>query len=92
MNCNDIKLIESHLAQIDLHIDNKEFNEAIAILNDDINAIADSYISENILDSTGMKLVLANAEEAKGNLETATHLKRNILNTRIDIFRNIHNC
>lgn len=39
-----------------------------------------------------MKMLLANTEEKKGNLERAAYLKRNILETRIQIFISLNQC
>ncbi|AZS49446.1 hypothetical protein DM558_01030 [Entomomonas moraniae] len=92
MKCQEIKIIENQQMQVEQYISTEKFEQAITLLNECIEEIGDNYFSETSLDSTGMKLVLANAEEQKGNLQTAANLKNNVLKARIELVKQNLQC
>ena len=92
MKCQEIEIIANQQIQVEQYITNEKFEQAITLLNECIEEIGDNYFSETSLDSTGMKLVLANAEEQKGNLQTAANLKNNVLKARIELVKQNLQC
>ncbi len=92
MKCQEIEIIANQQIQVEQYITNEKFEQAITLLNECIEEIGDNYFSETSLDSTGMKLVLANAEEQKGNLQTAANLKNNVLKARIELVKQNFQC
>lgn len=92
IKCNDMVVIDNLLKQGNELIIKKDFQQAMIVFNEGIKQIGDSYLSNNIEDDTGMKLILANVEEKKGNLERAVYLKRNVLESRIQVFNTLNQC
>ncbi|AZS49447.1 hypothetical protein DM558_01035 [Entomomonas moraniae] len=90
--CNSIEEITISFEKAKGYITDKEFKKAISLFDDGIKKIGNQYYSTDIQDDTGMKLILANAEEKKGNLERAAYLKRNVLEARIQIFNTLNQC
>ncbi len=92
LTCNGMIDITISFKKAEGYITNKEFQKAIILIDEKIKQISNQYYSADIQDDTEMKLILANAEEKKGNLERAAYLKRNVLESRIQIFNNLNQC
>ncbi len=60
---------------------------ALKRLQEGIDAIGDSYVSEDTLDETDMRLVLSTTEERKGNTEGAYRLRRSVLENRLALLK-----
>lgn len=52
-----------------------------------LNTLGDRYASPDAVDDTGMRLVAAEAEERRGNLNTAATIRQRVLQTRLDLWR-----
>ncbi|UYZ82723.1 hypothetical protein MTZ49_08845 [Entomomonas sp. E2T0] len=90
--CDDLVVLNNILQQGKESLINNEFKKAIHSFNKGIQLIGNKYLSGEIKDDSEMKMLLANTEEKKGNLERAAYLKRNILETRIQIFISLNQC
>jgi hypothetical protein len=78
---------DAALKQAENAVARENWLEANRLLKDGLQAVGDQYVSPNTLDDTGMKLALASAEEKKGNLETAAHLRLGVLKVRLSMLR-----
>jgi hypothetical protein len=56
-------------------------------LKNGLAALGDRYISHNTIDDSGMKLIVADDLERKGELERAARLRLKILQERLDQFK-----
>ena len=52
-----------------------------------IELLGEQYLSQDIVDDTGMKLIVANMAASKGDWETAATVKEKILSSRLQAFR-----
>jgi hypothetical protein len=72
----------------------KKFADAIAAFDRAIAAIGAGYIKNgaNVVDDTGMKLVLAQSEQKRGTLATAANLKSRVVESRLSLLETSHGC
>lgn len=75
----------SALSQNDFANASRLFDQALQILGGD-------SLQSNMIDDTGMKLVLAKSEEAKGAVEVAANIKSRVLSSRLDAYRSKAHC
>lgn len=67
-----------------------ELEQAGAFLDKAIANLGSDYASPKVIDDTGMKLTLANAEARAGKLAAAVTLKKRVLEARLEMFRKLH--
>ncbi len=60
---------------------------ALRKLQEGIDTIGDSYISDDVLDDTDMRLLLSADEEKAGNLDGAFRLRRSVLENRLRLLK-----
>lgn len=70
----------------------KEFVNALHFLDQGLESLGDIYLHNGLLDDSGMKLVLARSKESQGDLETAAHIMRRVLESRLAAYRDKLNC
>ncbi len=61
----------------------EDWVEANALLKRGLEMLGSRYVSSGAIDETGMKLVLAEAEEKRGALDNAARMRRRILSERL---------
>lgn len=81
------KEVEAILKAAEQAIEKQEWPPANALLKQGLDVLGDRYISNNTIDDSGMKLVLAVADEKKGALQTAAHIRRSVLASRLSLLR-----
>ena len=64
-----------------------DFTGAIALFEEAITLLGDSYYHDNLLDDTDMKLMLADSFKKDGELEKAARIKGNMLSNRITVWK-----
>lgn len=67
-----------------------DLNGALVLLDRAIEAIGDDYRPPDTLDDTPMKLTLSAIEQRQGKLDTATALRRGVLESRIGMYAERH--
>lgn len=67
-------------------LEENDIGKSIYFLKKGVEILGDSYESDKVLDSTGMKRALALSEEKKGNMQKAYHLLQNVLLSRLSIY------
>ena len=67
-----------------------ELEQASAFLDKAIATLGSDYVSPKVIDDTGMKLTLANAEARSGKLAVAVTLKKRLLEARLEMYRKLH--
>lgn len=89
MNTNEAlaREVETILKAAEQAIERQEWASANALLKRGLDALGDRYITIGTIDDSGMKLVLAVAEEKKGTLQTAAHIRRGVLASRLSLLR-----
>jgi hypothetical protein len=60
---------------------------ANTLLKKGLDTLGSLYVSPKIVDDSGMKLVLASAEEEKGSLQVAATIRRRVLVARLSLLR-----
>lgn len=65
----------------------EEWAQANTLLKEGLDTLGDLYVSSDIVDDTGMKLVLASAKENEGSLQVAATIRRRVLATRLSLLR-----
>jgi hypothetical protein len=60
---------------------------ALKLVRDGLRVIGPSYADERVIDDTGMRLVLCDVEENKGNVEGAFKFCRTVLQSRLSMLR-----
>ena len=61
---------------------------ANAELKRGLEVMGSRYVSPNVIDDSGMKLVLARVEEQKGDVAKAVAIRRRILGERLELLKN----
>lgn len=61
------------------------FREADRLFDQAVAVIGSSYEDPTVIDDTGQKLVLAQAEARSGHFSTAAHLKAGIVQDRLEL-------
>ena len=79
--------VEVLLDQAKIDISNEKWKDANDSLQKGIELLGDQYLSKDIIDDTGMKLIIANAAARKGDWEAAAAVKEKILSSRLQAFR-----
>lgn len=82
-----IKEVEVTLKAAEQAIENKEWASANTLLKRGLDIVGDRHTTPDSIDDSGMKLVLAEAEEKKGALHTAAHIRRSVLASRLSLLR-----
>jgi hypothetical protein len=67
-----------------------ELEQANAFLDKAIANLGSDYASPKVIDDTGVKLTLANAEAGSGKLAAAATLKTRVLEARLEMYRKLH--
>jgi hypothetical protein len=67
-----------------------QLEQAEQFLDKAIVALGGDYLSPKVIDDTGMKLTLANAEARAGKLAGAVTLKKRVLESRLEMYRKLH--
>ncbi len=75
------------LAAAEVEIQNRNWLAANQLLKQGLAALGNSYLTPEMIDETGTKLLLADIEERKGSLETAALIRRRILGDRLSLLR-----
>lgn len=79
--------IESLLQAADQAIQRTELKAANDLLKQALEELGDRYARPDTIDESGMRLVLAAAEEKKGELSKAANLRRGVLTRRLAALR-----
>ena len=90
MNLDAIELFQKtnrFLCLADERIAIRDFEKANSYLKEGLFLLGDSYAVSDILDDTGIKLVLADLDEKKGEIENAVYIRRRMLSARLEIFK-----
>jgi hypothetical protein len=67
-----------------------ELEQAEQFLDKALAALGGDYLSPKVIDDTGMKLTLANAEARNGKHAVAVTLKKRVLEARLEMYRKLH--
>ena len=78
--------IKNKLNLSEKNIESKNFVLSIEYSKAALEMLGGSYVSDGLVDDTGMKLALAKIEEKKNNLEVAAVLYVRILKSRVSLF------
>ena len=88
---NTIQLItqetEAILSAADRAAESNDWILANTLLKKGLDTLGAQYVSPSTIDDTGMKLVLAGAEEQKGSFQVAAMIRRRVLLARLSLFR-----
>jgi len=79
---------KASLADAELLIAGSNYKEANRVLDIGLSALGYSYASPSVDDDTGLKLAAALSEERAGHLDTAAHMRANVLRTRLTLCSN----
>ena len=79
--------VEVLLDQAKIDISNEKWKDANDSLQKGIELLGDQYLSKDIIDDTGMKLIVANMAASKGDWEAAATVREKILSSRLQAFR-----
>lgn len=82
-----IQKIEALLVAADKAVKKEEWAQANTLLKEGLDTLGDLYVSSDIVDDTGMKLVLASAKENEGPLQVAATIRRRVLAARLSLLR-----
>lgn len=91
-SCQNIQQLANLLEQGKAKLTNKEYTQAIILFDKGIEQLANNYLSEDVIDDTGVKLTLANVEQKKGNLAHAANLKHQVLESRFTLLKDKTHC
>ncbi len=81
----------AHLERGRDQVGERQFAAAVASFKNGIQALGKSYLDpSSTLDDTGMKLVLAQAKEKEGKLDTASAILERVLETRLSLYASRH--
>lgn len=67
----------------------KNYQQSLNMFDQGIKQLGDRYVSDQLDDDTDLKLMLAGDEQQKGNLAHAAHLKCNVLDARIQLYKEL---
>lgn len=90
LNLSDVAHIHALFEKGKALMENQDYQQAIDAFDEGIQQLGYRYWSDNLSDDTDMKLLLGNAEQSKGLLERAAHLKHNVLGSRIHVYMELH--
>ncbi|MNT17168.1 hypothetical protein D3C72_1523060 [compost metagenome] len=79
--------VEVLLDQAKIDISNEKWKDANESLQKGIELLGEQYLSQDIVDDTGMKLIVANMAASKGDWEAAATVKEKILFSRLQAFQ-----
>lgn len=79
--------ISNYIDSAGTAMNRKDWQAANGILKQGLSAMGDRYMSPEVIDGTGQKLTLAQAEESAGNLEMATNIRLRMLVNRFEMFK-----
>ena len=82
-----IQKIEALLVAADKAVKKEQWEQANTLLKEGLDTLGDLYVSSDIVDDTGMKLVLASAKENEGSLQVAATIRRRVLAARLSLLR-----
>lgn len=82
------KEVETLLNTAEQALERQEWPLANVLLKRGLDTLGDRYTASNTIDDSGMKLVLADAEEKKGNLQTSAQIRQSVLASRLSLFVN----
>ena len=82
-----IQKIEALLVAADKAVKKEEWAQANTLLKEGLDTLGDLNVSSDIVDDTGMKLVLASAKENEGSLQVAATIRRRVLAARLSLLR-----
>lgn len=80
------KEVETLLNTAEQALERQEWPLANVLLKRGLDTLGDRYTTSNTIDDSGMKLVLADAEERKGNLQTSAQIRQSVLASRLSLF------
>ncbi|HEX5259631.1 MAG TPA: hypothetical protein VFW35_12750 [Sphingomicrobium sp.] len=66
----------------------RQYAEANALLDRGIEILGNIYQTNAGLDDTATKLAVARIDAERGEAKTAANLKRNVLEARLELYRN----
>lgn len=94
LSCEKLLEIIAGLNKANSYLKNCKYKEAILLIDKNIILLGDHYLSSRIIieDDTGTKLMLGKIEQKNGNWRHAAYLKRNVLESRVEIFQQLHRC
>lgn len=70
----------------DQFIDDGDYVAAMTLLDQGIGIVGTAYYSEDIIDDTGMKLVLSHIKQEEGVLAMAANLRSRVLSSRLAVY------
>jgi len=79
--------VEDVLLAADKAMESQNWLLANAELKRGLEVLGSRYGSPNVIDDSGMKLVLAGVEEQKGDVAKAVAIRRRILGERLELLR-----
>ena len=71
---------------------NKEYRRAPAVFEQGLERLGQEYYSDGLVDDAGQKPALADLMLERGDPVSAAKIKRNMLDIRLGLFREEHNC
>ncbi len=82
-----VQEIEALIIAADKAAEMDEWVLANTLLKKGLDTLGSRYVTPAMIDDTGMKLVLASAEEQKGSLQVAVTIRRLVLAARLSLLR-----
>lgn len=92
MDCATLNNIETKLTEAQLLIKQNQFDAAINLTDLALKEVGNNYIRKEVLDSSTMKLVVAEELYEEGNAESSAKIKARILEYRIAMCKQKNNC
>lgn len=84
---NLITTIKSILVNADDDMQLQAWHKANILLKKGLTDLGGRYLSKNIIDDTGARLIIAKGHENRGELENAAKIRHSILNSRLNLLR-----
>jgi hypothetical protein len=81
------KETEVTLESAEKAIEKQDWPAANVLLQQGLTDLGNRYLTADIIDETGMKLMVAEVEEKKGSLSTAAGIRRGVLSSRLSLLR-----
>jgi hypothetical protein len=91
MNLNEYKRLEQEitrsLEEASVTMKEEQWTDANTLLKAALAKLGENYLVPNIIDETGMKLVLADTQEHQNAVEMAAHIRHKMLTSRLALLR-----
>lgn len=66
--------------------------KAVDLIDQGIIELGDHYLAKDVVDDTSLKLTLGQVKQSQGDLEQAVNLKRSVLISRLEMYKNKISC